>query len=139
MSLATTAISWLGGTGTASSFANELSWTDTHESITFVVNQALVFYGDGTAVAEAAATDTLKINALLEYCLWKQVLSVLGTGIDYMADGDSFKMNQMFQAAKSRFEDAENKAYEYLPSASIKQGRVDFPDDPYDVLVSHSR
>lgn len=124
MSLATNAIAYLGGTGTASSFANELGWTSTHESITFAVNEALKWYGDGTAVAEAAATDTLKIDALLQYATWKQVVAVLGTAIDYSADGESFKNNQMLDAAEKQEQAAFIKSMNYLPDYKVRVGNA---------------
>jgi hypothetical protein len=93
-----------------------------------VVNDAVEAYG----VAEADATDSVKLHALLRYFTWVRVRDeLLLDPSSYKTDGESFTFQK--ELLDRRAAEAKAKAIPYLPETQIQVGRITFPDDPYSI------
>jgi hypothetical protein len=94
-----------------------------------VVNDAVEAYG---VTAEADATDSVKLHALLRYFTWVRVRDeLLLDPSSYKTDGESFTFQK--ELLDKRVAEAWSKSSSYLPDAQIDQGIISYPDDPYSI------
>jgi hypothetical protein len=128
MALAQDVISILGGSAPSGTMSAELGWNSSNENVSFIVDEALAEYG---VSAEADVSDAYKMRAILKVKTWEQVLAVLTNAVDFSADGASYRLSQMREAAEARLVQAYNKASPYLKSEIFNTDNIDLGLDVY--------
>ncbi len=103
----------------------QLSWSDSTD-VAYIIDKALEMYGVAT---EGAATDLVKLHALLDYSVWKRALNDISLDYAFSADQASFNRNQAVEQVRDNMLDAQSKALKYLADYKIKLKVDDSHDD----------
>jgi hypothetical protein len=98
---------------TYAQLVSQLGWSTPH---TTIAAKALQLYGVDT---EAEATDDTKLEALVDYAVWKQALADISLDYSFSADGNSYQRQQAVEAVRKNLMAAETKALAYLPEYQI--------------------
>ena len=94
---------------TYTQLVSQLGWSTPH---TTIASKALQLYG---VDAEDDATDETKLEAILDYAVWKQALADISLDYQFSADGNSYHRQQAVEAVRKNLMAAETKALAYLP------------------------
>jgi hypothetical protein len=111
---------------TYSQLVSQLGWTTPHSTI---AAKTLQLYGVDT---EAEATDDIKLEALVDYAVWKQALADISLDYAFSADGNSYQRQQAVEAVRKNLMAAETKALAYMPEYQIIIHEDDTNADWYD-------
>jgi hypothetical protein len=112
---------------TYGSIKSQLAWDST--DVSTITSKALQMYG---VDEEGDATDDIKLEALVDVAVWKQVLADISLDYAFSADGNSYQRQQAVESVRKNLLAAETKAQEYLPEYQIVIHLDDTNADWYD-------